>query len=187
MGELLEKSGDLTWLDTDAGHLMLLPATLRSHWSGAEPPKDGRFIHAKFRWNHPDDPASDYDRACDVDDYVGILDVGSGQGVVLGQDPLPATCQALPNGGLLIARLYTSEIGTPSKLPLPLPDLDWTRVGTVQYDGSPLVLFDTTDGGDEEPVFPSMSITLTAGQYMVEHAQFKNSELNLWLVRLART
>ena len=59
-------------------------------------------------------PASDYDRACDVDDYVGILQVGSGKGIVLGQDPLPATCQALPNGGLLIARLYTSEIGTPS-------------------------------------------------------------------------
>jgi len=130
VAELPEKSGDLTWLDTDAGHLMLLPANLRSQWSGANPPKDGRFIRAKFRWNHPDDAASDYDRACDVEDYVGILQVGSGKGIVLGQDPLPATCQALPNGGLLIARLYTSEIGTPSKLPLPLPNLDWTLAVT---------------------------------------------------------
>jgi hypothetical protein len=95
LSELIEKSGELTWLGTDAGHLILVPAAARVHWSGIEPPPDGREIAVRFRSNTPAAPATDYDRACDIDDYVGILDVGSSWEVVLGQEPLPATWQSM--------------------------------------------------------------------------------------------
>ena len=160
-----------------------MPGTLRPHWSGIEPPKDGRVVEAKFRWNQRTDAACDYDRACDVQEYVGILDVNSGNAIVFGQDPLPATWQPLTDGGLLIARLYTSEVGTPSSLPQ-IGQLEWQEVGRVEYDGSPLVLFDSTEVGWEEPAFPSLDVAIAAGRYGVEHAKLRTDEMELWLVRL---
>lgn len=161
-----------------------MPASLRSQWSGIEAPIDGRVVQARFRWNDPADAASDYDRACDLDDYVGILDVGPASAIDLGQDPLPATVQPTEEG-LLIARLYTSEVGTPGQLPQ-IDQLAWTEVGRVEHDGSPLVLFDSTEVGWHEPVFPSLDVGLEAGRYAVEHAAFANDEMELWVVRLRR-
>jgi hypothetical protein len=185
LSELIERSGELIWLDTDAGYLILMPAAVRVEWSGIEPPRDGREVVARFRSNGPDDPATDYDRACDVDDYIGILDVASSWGIVLGQEPMPTTWQSLRDGSVLIARLYTSEIGTPSRLP-DTGSLEWTTVGFIDSDGTPAVLFDSTEVGWEEPVFPSLDIAVPAGRYAVEHATFSNDEMELWLVRLRR-
>lgn len=185
MSERIEKSGELTWLGTDAGHLILMPAAVRAHWSGIELPRDGRDIAARFRWNASDAPATDYDRACDIDDYVAILDVASSWGIVLGQEPLPATWQSMRDGSVLIARLYTSEIGTPSELP-DTGNLEWTTVGFIDSDGSPAVLFDSTEVGWEEPVLPSLDVGLPAGRYAVEHATFAINAMELWLVRLRR-
>lgn len=184
---LLHQRGELRWLDTDAGALMLLPAKLKPLWSGIEPPKDGRVIEAHFRWN-PDGTATDYDRACDIDDYAGLVSVGPGAGIVLGQDNLPATWQAFPDGGGVLARLYTSESGDyPDRLPKLPPNLAWSAVGEFTTDGSPLVLFDSTESGDEAPIFPSVPIHLAAGRYAVEHAIFKHPQMELWLVRLRPT
>jgi hypothetical protein len=185
LSELIEKSGELIWLDTDAGHLILMPAAARPHWSGIEPPPDGREIAVRFRSNAPDAPATDYDRACDIDDYVGVLDVASSWGVVLGQEPLPATWRSMRDGSVLIARLYTSEIGTPSHLP-DTENLKWTTVGFIDSDGALAVLFDSTEVGWKEPVFPSLDVGLPAGHYAVEHATFANDVMELWLVRLRR-
>jgi hypothetical protein len=183
VSSLIQQRGELTWLGTDAGHLILMPRALRPRWSGIEPPIDGRVVEALFRWNQPTDAACDYDRACDVQDYVGILDVDSGSAIVLGQDPLPATWQALPGGGVVIARLYTSEVGTPSSLP-PLSPLAWHEVGLIECDDSPLVLFDSTEVGWEEPVFPSLELKIAAGRYGVAHAKLATDKMELWLVRL---
>ena len=180
---LLKRVGELSWLDTDAGHLVLMTASARLEWSGIEPSRDPRAASARFRWNKPSDAASDYDRACDVDDYVGIIDVGSQQAVVLGQEPLPATVITRADGSLLIARLYTSEFGLPSQLPV-VDGIIWESVGSVTFSDSALVLFDSTDVGWETPAFPSISIEFTPGRYDVQHVRFNNHEMELWLVRL---
>lgn len=184
MSHLLQHVGELTWLNTDAGHLVLMTTTARRQWSGIEPSRDPRAATARFRWSEPSDPPSDYDRACDVDDYVGIVDIGSQQAVVLGQEPLPATIVTRADGSLLIARLYTSETGLPSRLPV-VEDVTWESVGSVTFSDSALVLFDSTDVGWEEPAFPSVAIELMPGLYAVEHARFGNHEMELWLVRLS--
>ena len=36
----------------------------------------------------PNDPATDYDRACDVNYYLGLIEIGAGKGLVLGGEPL---------------------------------------------------------------------------------------------------
>jgi hypothetical protein len=144
-------------------------------------------VEARFRWN-PGGPATDYDRACDIDDYAGLVPVGSGVGIVLGQDNIPATWQPLPNGGGILARLYTSETGEyPHALPPLPPDLTWESVGEFPTDGSPLVLFDSTEAGDEPPIFPSLPVDLAAGRYAVESSIFKHPQMELWLVRLRPT
>ena len=183
LSHLLRRSGELSWLGTDAGHLILMPASARSQWSGTEPSRDPEASTAQFRWNQPDDPPSDYDRACDVNDYVGILNVGAHQAIVLGQDPLPTAGQPLATGGLLIARLYTTEIGLPATLPS-IADLEWQPVGHVILDGSRVVLFDSTEPGWEDPVFPSVEFGLAAGRYNVEHTRYRDADVELWLVRL---
>lgn len=175
--------GELTWLDTDAGHLILMPVSVRRQWSGIEPSSAPEATTVRFRWNQPNDPPSDYDRACGVDDYVGILQVGSHQAIVLGQDPLPAASRVLPDGALVVARLYTTEIGLPGRLPS-IGGLDWQSVGHVILDGSRLVLFDSTEVGWEEPLFPSVEIEMAAGRYEVEHTRYGDDDMQLWLVRL---
>ncbi len=61
MSELIEKSGELIWLDTDAGHLILMPAAVGANWSGIELPRDSRNIAARSRWNDSDVPATHHD------------------------------------------------------------------------------------------------------------------------------
>ena len=43
---------------------------------------------------------------------------------------------------------------------------------------------DATEVGDEEPVFPTISVELAAGSYAVESATLREPRMELWLVRL---
>ncbi len=82
-------AGTLLWMESGGGPLLLVPGEYLPFWGGIDPPTDGRQIVAHFRYGGDDAPATDYDRACDVDDYLGVIEVGSGCGVVLGDEPLP--------------------------------------------------------------------------------------------------
>src|SRR5438270_663817 len=83
-----DKSGALTWMDTELGPLLLVPGEHLSSWEGIDPPSAGRHVEAKFRSHDPNDPATDYDRACDIKDYLGLIEIGAGKGLVLGGEPL---------------------------------------------------------------------------------------------------
>ena len=162
---------------------MLLPIRLLPHWSGSLPPRDGRVIEATFRWQ-PGQPATDYDRACDVNGSAGLLIVGDGLAIVLGNEG-PGTWQPLETGGLLLAQLYTTETGDlPEELPKLPDDLSWGLVGVFATDGSPLRVFDSTEAGDQDPVFPSIPVQLAAGNYAVESTRLDDPQMEVWLVRL---
>jgi hypothetical protein len=149
---------------------------------------DGRVIEAIFRWQ-PGEPATDYDRACDVDGSAALLAVGDGLAIVLGNEgPLPVTWQPLETGGLLLAQLYTTETGDfPRELPKLPNDLSWEPVGEFATDGSPLRLFDSTEPGDQDPVFPSIPVQLAAGRYVVESTKLEDAQMEVWLVRLRQS
>ena len=63
--------GTLEWIESGGGPLIAVPETVLPFWAGA----DG------------DETASDYDRACEVDAAVGLLPVGDGAALVLGDEP----------------------------------------------------------------------------------------------------
>ena len=72
---------------TDGGPLIVVPEAAAAHWEGSDTPSAGRVVSATTRWADPNDPATDYDRACDVDpEYAAALRVGESWGIVLGTE-----------------------------------------------------------------------------------------------------
>ena len=92
---------DFKWVSCRAGPHLLLPAELLGAWEGVKKPSFGRIVRAIFRFTmDPASPATDYDRACDVNDLLGLIPVGDGHALVLGGDEVPmSTWIAHPDGG----------------------------------------------------------------------------------------
>ncbi|MFD9409780.1 Imm21 family immunity protein [Streptomyces sp. NPDC059989] len=56
------------WLETEGGPFIVVPRAALPHWSG---------------------PEGDYDRACEVIDFVGVLELPDGaEALALGDEPL---------------------------------------------------------------------------------------------------
>jgi hypothetical protein len=77
------------WVSTTGGPHLVVPEKHAAHWEGVTAPSHGRVVRAKHRWD-PTGPATDYDRACDVEGYLGVVRVGRGCGVVLADYPTAA-------------------------------------------------------------------------------------------------
>ena len=104
-------STSVQWIGSEGGPLLLLPSSLLSEWEGSNTPSQGRVAIAEFRYGDSDAPATDYDRACDVDEYLGLITVGNGLGLVLGNEPFATAwwpAQA-GNGGMLVCRGYGED------------------------------------------------------------------------------
>lgn len=89
------------WVQSNGGPLLLLARSLLPEWGGSLRGTKG--MDAKFRWTG-EGPATDYDRACDIKDYTGLIPVGCGHALVLGDEPL-LTCwwpDETGDGGLFV-------------------------------------------------------------------------------------
>jgi len=75
----------LFWVNTTGGPHLVVPEKHAAHWEGVAEPSHGRVVQATFRYD-PTGPATDYDRACDVAGWLGVVRVGRGRGVVLSGD-----------------------------------------------------------------------------------------------------
>jgi hypothetical protein len=72
----------LHWFCNDGGPLIVLPENPRPLWEGTEPPSAGRVVNARFRFD--DEVATDYDRACDVEEPAELLVQDGGWVLILG-------------------------------------------------------------------------------------------------------
>lgn len=180
--------GDDPWVVSNGGPLLLLPAALLPAWSGTEVPADGRVLQTRFRWD-PDAPApSDYDRACDVAGYAGVLDVADGWGLVLGDEPNSTRWLPGRGGGVLVRWVYAENDVAVEAALVGIPgELAWTPLGQFTVATSPLVLFDAADPGDLGDGYglPRASIEVSPGRYDVAHADYApDAQTALSLVRL---
>lgn len=66
----------------DGGPLILLPSMARDAWEGGDPPSGGRVIDLPTRYA-AQDVATDYDRACEVNESAMLLDVGASWAVAV--------------------------------------------------------------------------------------------------------
>ena len=90
---------ELPWVCCDGGPHLLLPTELVRVWEGTAVPSAGRVVHARFRYGgDPAAPATDYDLACDIEGALGVIPVGSGFGLVLGDEVPMSTWLPSPHG-----------------------------------------------------------------------------------------
>lgn len=169
----LGKNG-LHWFSWDAHVDILLPEGLTSAWEGTKPPSDGRVIDAKFR-SDPTKASCDYDRACDVEESIAPITVGSGTGIVISEAPL-LTWVPQRSGGCLVLALAWSDLSDDLALQA-VAQTPTAAFGapsfTFDSPDSRLVLFAAADTYGSQFGYGHLGIDLPAGSYRVTTAEWK--------------
>ncbi|MFI5476710.1 Imm21 family immunity protein [Streptomyces cacaoi] len=151
----------LTWLETEGGPFIVVPRTALPHWSGTE---------------------GDYDRACEVMDFVGVLALpDEAEALVLGDEPL--TTAYLPEYRVLVRWCYAeSEDGVADFIRAGLPTAEWEE-GPVLSTTGELVMFDAAYFGTEVGTLTdSTALELAAGRYRVDSASIEPDQLTSFRV-----
>lgn len=180
-------TAELQWIESNGGPLLMLPRALLECWDGTDPPEPHRSVRATFRWSGGG-PATDYDRACDVSEWLGVLPVGTGEGLVLGGEPLStAWCPTTQGEASLLVRWEYAEsdlaaarwlAAVPTKLP-------WRWSTRFAFDAEPLVLFDAAEPG-LDPSGPRLELALPSGKYDIHTVQWQpDSVTSLMLHRFS--
>ncbi|MFF3462790.1 immunity 21 family protein [Streptomyces sp. NPDC002619] len=161
--------GAVDWVESGGGPLVVVPETVLSFWAGA----DG------------EDMATDYDRACEVDGYVGLLPVGDSVALVLGDEP--ASTAYLPDHGTFVRwSAANSEDELLAEVPAALDAAVWENEVRWNVPG-PVVLFDSAWPGDEADRAEHLRVPLEPGRYAVRAAYARpRPETWLGLVQLRR-
>lgn len=125
---------------------------------------------------------TDYGRACEMDDYVGLVDVGPGQGLVLGDEPAPTTWWPLPHtgGGILIRWLGAESEEEVITALEQLAEPGWQLTGImIDVPSGKLVLFDSAYRGNETDRLmrdehrQALTIDIGVGAYGVETVEYE--------------
>lgn len=140
------------WVESGGGPLIAIPEVVLPFWTGA----DG------------DELASDYDRACEVEGFVGLLPVGNTTALVLGDDP--AATAYLPEHGTFVRWCAgESERELLAGVPAALAGAAWEREVQWEIPG-PVLLFDAAWPGEESTKTGHLRIDLAPGRYAVRAA-----------------
>lgn len=168
----------------------MIPENLLQYWDGANSPMGNRQVEAKFRWEL-DGVATDYDRACDVLDYLGLLEVGNGHVLILGDAPMPTTWWAISqSSGLLVRWVWAFNDDSVIAALQNLSTVTWQHPSLrINVGQSPLVMFDSAFAGTESFLESnSIKINLLKGIYEISTAEYKpNSETFLLLHKFELT
>ncbi|WP_436776916.1 Imm21 family immunity protein [Yinghuangia sp. YIM S09857] len=173
--------GALRWVESMGGPLVVVPVSALEHWAGCSESWGEDGVH------------DDYDRACDIEGYAGVLGVGAGgaQALVLGDNP--ATSCFVP-----ALRVFVRQFGgTAAELPaaaeavLTDPTATWEDCGVWETDGD-AVLMDSVTAGNAPAVeypngggFPEQApVPVPAGRWQVDATHQDTESVTITLVRL---
>lgn len=142
----------LEWVESGGGPLIAVPETVLPFWAGAD----------------SEELDTDYDRACEVDGYVGLLPVGDSAALVLGDEP---ACTAyLPEHATFVRwSAAHSEDELLAQVPAALETAVWEHEVHWRVPG-PVVLFDSAWPGGKAGHQEHLRIPLDAGRYTVRAA-----------------
>ena len=118
----------------------------------------------------------DYDRACAVEDWAGLLDVGSNgaQALVLADEP--ATSRYFPEQRVFVRWLAAdseSQLLAAAQDALTDADAEWEDVGIWETDGPAVLMDSTTPGAELNEEYPEggrpeqAPVALPAGRWRV--------------------
>ncbi len=163
----------LKWIQSNGGPLLLLSRSLLSCWNGARSSTD-------FSDDYVYDPSFDchYNRACAVEDYVGLIGVGDGVGLVLDDSPDMTTwCSSNAHGktaGILIRWEYADSEANVLRHLKDIPEEVWKPTGiTFKVENEPLYLFDSAYAGRNIEETGSLLINLQADSYEISIAYYQ--------------
>lgn len=145
----------MRWISSAGGPLVLIPRVLLSRWQGScgEP--------------------SDYEMACGVEGYVGVIEKAGCQLLVLGDEPLQTAVSRLNGRPCLVRWVYAPSPGiaetsvaamAPVYLRGPLESV------AIRVESSPLVLMDA--GAPGEHPGDTLEVELEPGAYRVHVYEF---------------
>lgn len=156
----------LDWVGNDGGPFLLIPKKHLQAWEGTYPPSNGRVVEAQFRYD-PTIPATDYDRACDIEAYLGLLEVGRGTTLVLGDEPLMTAWYPKSNGGILIRWRY-AECEADILAALDVVGLEtYTSSGlALEIDDTSVIMMSACDR-DLEFTYDFVEIKIVPGRYQI--------------------
>ncbi|MGW2784067.1 Imm21 family immunity protein [Streptomyces populi] len=161
--------GAVQWVESGGGPLIAIPETVLPFWSGA----DG------------DDMSCDYDRACDVEGFIGLLPVGDTRALVLGDEPASTTY--LPEHGAFVRwHAARSDDELLAAVPAALAQAEWEEEAEWTVPG-PVVLFEAAWSGTFSESTDRLRVALEPGRYGVR-AAFVHPGPGTWmgLVQLRR-
>jgi hypothetical protein len=161
--------GVLEWVESGGGPLIAVPETVLPFWAGAD----------------SEELDTDYDRACEVDGYVGLLPVGDSAALVLADEP--ASTSYLPEHTAFVRwSAAGSEHELLAQVPAALETAVWDHEIRWNVPG-PVVLFDSAWPGGEADHQEHLRIPLAAGSYAVR-ATYAQPGPETWfgLVQLRR-
>ncbi len=175
---MLRIENNLKWVSSGGGPLILMPQSLLQYWNGIyalEPP------HQNL--------ATDYDRACGVEEYVGIVNVADGEGLVLGDLPSPTSCIPIDSKTFIITRLVWIDEKRQVENILREVSLEQHWIDTnirISFNSGNLVLFDSASLGHKLNDF--LNIEVNSGDYKISTFSYEpDEELNLFLILITRT
>ncbi|MCX4702511.1 immunity 21 family protein [Streptomyces sp. NBC_01373] len=161
--------GTVEWVESGGGPLIAVPETVLPFWAGA----DG------------DETASDYDRACEVDGFIGLLPVGDSAALVFGDEPASTTF--LPEHHTFVRwSAADSEAALLAEVPKALDAAAWETEVRWNVPGA-VLLFDAAWPGTDSARTEHVRVVLDPGRYAVRAAHVQpGPETWLGLVQLRR-
>ena len=136
----------------------MVPEHLLGQWGGAdeETPMEG----------------DDYERACNVDGYCGVIELANGEAFVVADEPNPATWVPHDSGGKIVRWMAADREEDLLDLAQNIEDRGEPRE-TVDFDAaaSRLALFDSAYAGTdaiEAEIVDVLWIELESGRYRID-------------------
>jgi hypothetical protein len=180
-----ERRRRLTWVRTTGGPHLVVPQRYAASWDGVDAPRRGRVVRAKFRYD-PSGPATDYDRACDVAGWLGVIRVGRGSGLVLAGDVTVAAYYPWERKHYLLRWLCApSEASLLDHFHRVAGSLPVEEEVDFRHPGGKLVLMDSSDI-PREWCWPHAEFDLPAGRYRVSASYSESEKVGLIVHRLRR-
>ena len=183
----------LEWVNSEGGPVILMEKPLLRYWngcfstsklfgsvSGLPGDEDSQKVQSDNGGN-----LTDYDRACEVDDYLGLIGVGPGLALVLGDEPMQTAWRPLlESGAMLIRWHWANDEDSVVKALSDLSNAIWQSSDLIlPVSGDPLILFDSASPGSD--IEKSLEIDLPKRQYSIDTAHYQpNKETSLFLHRL---
>jgi hypothetical protein len=166
----------IEWIESEGGPLLLAPKSKIGDWLGS------------LSANSASGP-TDYERACAVQDEIGLIPIGNDQqAIVLGDEPDRTTLLARTIDELLIIRWRWAEseksLLSALSSALGLDAMSFNTKGTFTAQAEEYLLFDSAYSGAE--ITRNLTVELQAGTYSLETVLFNPSKNTCALIHRMR-